>query len=165
MAELYISHINIRSMLAGFPELKSTILTHNYHVCLLSETWLNGNVDPEMTGVPGYNFLSRNRPGNKRGGGVGMYIKTKYQYSIISTNNNTNTNLEQLWIKLTHFKNVYSLGVVYKPPNSPINDFIDKLEETIMYIIPTCNEIIFSGDININLLDVVNKNTVNLMYY
>lgn len=54
MGELYISHINIRSLLAGFPDFKNTLITQNYDICLLTdnETWLNENVDLQMFDVP-----------------------------------------------------------------------------------------------------------------
>lgn len=88
MFELYISHINIRSLLTGLAELKHTILSCNYDICLVSETWLKGSGGEQIANIPHYAFVRKNMAGSKRGGGVGMYIKLKYKYSIIDVYSN-----------------------------------------------------------------------------
>lgn len=61
---------------------------------------------------------------------------------------------------MTYSKLNYGIGVVYRPPNSQIHEFFDIIEETIMHIIPMCDEIVLAGDININLNDVDSSNTL-----
>lgn len=71
--------------------------------------------------------------------------------------------VEQVWIKLVSAKINYCIGVVYRPPTSQIHEFLETVEETLMYVIPICDEVIFSGDININLIDAESSNTRNFL--
>ena len=70
-----ICHLNIQSMSSTFDDFQFMINQTNYDVIALSETWLKNDKHLlEYVRLPGYEFAYRNRD-EKRGGGVGIYIK------------------------------------------------------------------------------------------
>lgn len=150
---LKIAHINIRSLLPKFGEIKNFILGKNYDVVGISETWLSplvNNVDVE---IPGYTFIRKDRP--SRGGGVGLYVKDCYKYTIVTDKYVSDYNtFEQIWIKLTIKKEIYIAGCIYRPPSCNLNGFIIDFEQAVLSLIPQCNVVLCTGDFNINLLDV-----------
>lgn len=155
-----IAHLNTRSLLAGFPEFKDNLIQNNYDIFSISESWLNNQIDDETVRIPGYTLVRKDRGGDIRGGGVCMFINNNIKFEKIEVGEN-NDSFEQQWIKLTSGKRKFCFGVLYRPPSKNINDFFDSLEDTISHVLPICDDIVFMGDINIDLLDLENSNTNN----
>lgn len=60
------AHINIRSLVHNFDTFKDHVLSNDYSVIGISETWLTPNINNEIIDVPGYNFVRQDR--HSRGG-------------------------------------------------------------------------------------------------
>lgn len=142
-------HLNVRSILTGFEQLKDYIINVNFEFFAVSETWLNININTDLLLIPGYRFIRVDR--NGRGGGLGIFIKEFFQYKIILQQ--INDNLEQLWIRTTILGNRYAIGVLYRPPTSNILQSFDALENAMSVVLPECDTVLFAGDLNINLLN------------
>ena len=70
-----ICHLNTQSMTSTFDEFQFMVNESKFDIIPLSETWLKNDKHLlEYVNLPGYKFSYRNRD-EKRGGGVGVYIK------------------------------------------------------------------------------------------
>lgn len=67
----HIIHVNIRSILPKFDEVKLNLLTGVFEVVGLSESWLHHNIDSALVQAEGYQLIrfDRSRDLKKRGGG------------------------------------------------------------------------------------------------
>lgn len=70
--------------------------------------------------------------------------------------------IEQLWIKININNNNFILGLLYKPPNLDYNIFLSHFENTISLLLPDCDELLRTGDFNINLLNYHSPATLAL---
>lgn len=61
-----IAHLNCRSILNTFEELKFYITSQNIDILGLSKTWLNEKIDNNVIRIPGYILIRKDR-NNKRG--------------------------------------------------------------------------------------------------
>ena len=75
-------HLNIHSLPSKYDQLDNLLsrIGINLDFIMLCETFLN-NINYDKFNNPGYNFAQSHRK-NCRGGGVGIYISTKYQFTL-----------------------------------------------------------------------------------
>lgn len=151
-----IAHINIRALLAKFNDVKKEILYKNYTILAISETWLNSNINSAALQIDGYSFIRKDRIGDTRGGGVGMYISNNIKFSIIQSRND----IEQLWVSTKINGKVFLVGTIYRPPNYDYNIFLNSFENTVINDLPGAYEHLFClGDFNIDQLQIYNSAT------
>lgn len=151
-----IAHINVRSLLAGFGEFVQIVQEHNFTVIAVTETWLTRNIADNVISIPNYVFYRLDR-GVGKGGGLGIYVSKNIKSEIInSVNTVPDNNLENIWIKL-HLKNkILAVGNIYRPPHGNMNMAIDQLDQALSVILPVVDDIICVGDVNVNLLNLLN---------
>ena len=152
---LSLLHPNLRSIANKFDTFKNllnTLGTNKMKIIGITETWLNDS-NKDNFELDGYKFININRT-NKRGGGVGIYIANELQYK---TRNDLNINTEDvietvfIEIEMPTGKNVIA-GVIYRPPNSNIELFLDQIQN-VLDTIDKENKICYlMGDFNIDLL-------------
>ena len=152
---LSISHTNIRSLKRNFDAFKELFeydLKSSFNVIALSEIW---NIrDVEQYNISGYNLELQCRMA-QRGGGVGAYVHTSFDYKRIS--NWSLSNAESLWLKI-NIKNMYIIvGVVYRKPGSNLEEFSDDLNRLLQNMNLDRSPCIIVGDLNINLLSQHDK--------
>jgi exonuclease III len=84
MAAVTILQWNARGLHAHCREFKQTVLSHQYDVVCVQETWLREGRSYE---IRGYETFKKDRPpvaGKARGsGGVAMFVKKSLKYSVI----------------------------------------------------------------------------------
>lgn len=146
---MLIGQFNVRSLVPKFNDLKEHILATGYHILCLSETHLSPRISNEMISIQGYKLV-RNDRRYRVGGGVCVYIKNSIKYSVIPLQ----TNIEQLWIKLCINTQVFIVGAIYRPPNFPYVQFLDLFEQSVAFLLPTCDELFCLGDFNIDMLNI-----------
>lgn len=78
--EVKIGHINIRSLLPSFNNLKDIIIDNDFSIFCISETWLAGDIVGEHLNIVNYSFIRRDRL--SRGGEVAIYIKDSLNYKV-----------------------------------------------------------------------------------
>ena len=77
---LSITHLNTKSMSSTFDEFQLMLYHHPFDIITLSETWLRSDTNLlQYIQIPEYNFCCKNWD-ERRGGGVGMYIKDTIKY-------------------------------------------------------------------------------------
>lgn len=155
---LNIINLNIRSLVPKITELRDFAKNAAYDVIILTESWLNANIDDAVIELENYNLIRKDR--DSRGGGVIIYIKCKYEFQIL--NNLPVGDTEQLWVSLNIKKQTVCVGGVYKPPSYSLVDFLNNLEECLTILTPQYETIICTGDFNIDFLNIFNNGTKKL---
>jgi hypothetical protein len=130
-------------------------LQYRFPILGLTETWLQ-NENCSLYSITGYTLVERHRE-NKTGGGVALLLDNSIQFVERSDLNFFEAWGESVFIEID--KNVFNLsrnvvlGVIYRPPNSDLVTFIDKLNN-LLQIIQSDNKICYLlGDYNINMLN------------
>ena len=96
--------------------------------------------------IPGYHDLISKNRSNSNYGGVGLYIKSKYSFSLIdSLNNLVLKKLELLAVKVELGKKYVYVISTSRPPNSSLNDTMEDLDKIFDKI--GNHSTIFSGDL------------------
>ena len=150
------------SLTRNFDDLSNFLrnIDNNFTFVGLSETWLL-HLENDV-GIPGYNFINNPRK-NKTGGVVGLYFSVDLNYKLRNDLNFNNTGCaESLFIEITNSngKNIV-VGVVYRPPNSDVNDFIQDMDSLITKISRENKICYLMGDFNLNLLNCENHKMTN----
>lgn len=147
---LSLAHINVRSLTNNFLGFKEFILQEDYDIVGLSETWLSEMISSDVVQVNNYNFIRKDRA--SRGGGVGLYLKSYLKYEILQAS--SSKELEQLWVKIYVRKKSILIGVVYRPPDGNLINFLNDFEDSLCNFRVICDDIFCLGDLNINFLDL-----------
>ena len=147
-------HVNIRSLNKHFDDLKLFLdnPTENpFSVIGLTETWVNQDLNQPYS-LSDYDFVVKNRQ-NRIGGGVALYVHTKYNYIVRDEISLSNDFIESLFIEIIipNSKNIL-IGVIYRPPNSNVKDFLTHSSDLLRCQIFNNNDSFIMGDFNINLL-------------
>lgn len=106
-----------------------------------------------------HNYKVYRKDRMQRGGGVLIYISQKITSKLIATDEH----IEQLWINIVVSKCSINIGVIYRPPSTNLNHFMDVLETSLSHLAPSNDKLICTGDFNINYLDMNNSATHKLI--
>ena len=100
-------------------ELHCILISKNVDILAISETHLKiGHKD--LVGeydIPGYKFFHKDRKGDRKGGGVAIWVKNHLNSEQININQNYN-NLESdiLTVNITGKNNKLKFTTLYRPP-------------------------------------------------
>ena len=115
---LFIAHLNSCSICSSFPEFQLFVETYKFDFMTTTETWLkNDNKMIDYVQIPGYQLKYRKRE-NRRGGGVGVYIKEYIkEYKVRKDINRLGVDIEHLWIEVKgkNRNHSYLLDTVCQP--------------------------------------------------
>ena len=76
-----IAHLNIQCLSSTFDEFLAMLNEYQFFIITISEAWLKDNQKLlDYIDIPGYNLEYANSD-NKRGGGVKVYIKERFNYT------------------------------------------------------------------------------------
>ena len=151
-------HTNIRSVARNLNTFENylTNLDHTFPIIALSESWLKDH-NFQRYGISGYNAEHNLRPG-RGGGGVSLLIKDSIDYIVRDDLCCQNKYLETLFIEIDKEqfgkKQNIVIGVVYRPPDTDINEFNDCLNTCLTQIKAEKKLTYLLGDYNVNLLNV-----------
>lgn len=98
-----ILHVNARSLHKNFDTFQELLyaVDYKFSIICVTETWLNDKL-PNLFDIDGYVFVHVDR-NNTKGGGVAIYIKETYQYTVRKDLYFGNYNAESLFIELDNF--------------------------------------------------------------
>ena len=152
--KLKIAHLNIRSLrnTSHLIETKELVKSHKIDVLTMSETWLNSTVTNGEIAIDDYKIFRHDRL-HKKGGGVCAFVKQVLKVTIINELTNTSeSNFQQLWIKLQNKKmKTIIICVIYRPPNCPLNCIQDDFRQNYVRALSMNKPIFTLGDMNCNL--------------
>ena len=126
-----LCHLNIRRLkknnasldaYLSLPDIKFTAIE-------ITETWLQ-DYDCDLNGFPGYHFVERHRA-EQIGGGVDICIAEQSVFSVRQDLSLFDPEIESLFVKiegsmLCNNRKII-LGVIYRPPNTDISGFNEKI--------------------------------------
>ena len=144
--------LNIRSLCSKIDELQLFVLSHDFDVFSVNETWLNESVNDSEIAITGYNLIRKDR--NRNGGGVCFYVKQSIDFK---ERNDIGNGIESLWFSVKHKNKLVMFGTIYRPPNST-TDYYDNMFNEIQRAKGICDHLIIMGDFN---YDYVNDKTLS----
>ena len=106
----------------------------------------------------GYQLITDNGSFSS-GGGVALYVKRDHTFKV--RDDFKLPDIENIWIESADLV----IAVIYKPPQFPNQDFLDKFEEIPHKIYLSKRRCLIMGDININTLSrsKISKDYLNLI--
>ena len=157
--QLSLLHSNIRSVQKNFRSLEFYLdsLNHNFDVIALTETWLN---EVTLDGFNPQHYKTENVcRSNKSGGGVSVMINESLDYKVRNDIAIMNENFESLFVEIVKCRtgsnsNNVIVGVIYRPPNTCVQQFIENLSVVLTAIKKESKLCYILGDFNLNLLNV-----------
>jgi hypothetical protein len=152
---LKIYYQNVRGLRTKTHDFLANVLTHDYDLICLTETWLNSNFYDNEIFDSRYNVFRRDRDyketGQKLGGGVLIAVKCCW---IAQLNLNWYSCNEDIWITLkqpNHSANIVNICCVYLPPGdqytAQLNMFLDNTSRIITN--NSDDTFILTGDFNL----------------
>lgn len=165
---LSLFSFNISSVPQHWETLSSQCLDSiciKFHVIGLCETRLNDSLC-SIYNLPNYTAFHKNK--STRGGGVSVYVHENLQGTILSDMSFQLPHIECLFltVEMTRIKCV--VGMIYRPPNADIDEFLLSLGQILESIgaMHTKLACYVMGDFNVNLLsnEKHTKQLANLFY-
>ena len=149
---LSMLHLNIKSIPAKLTDFLAYLenLNHTFPILAFSETWLTED-NRDCYHIPGYNHVSAVRTG-RIGGGVSLYILDGIEYYALNHLSKFETYLECIFVEVLHGQKKYIIGVIYRPPNTNMNEFIESISDVIGSIRKLNCPVYLMGDYNMDLL-------------
>ena len=160
-------YFNISSVPLHFEAFSSHCLDsmdHKFHVIGLCETRLNSSIS-SMYNIPSYTAFHKSK--STKGGGVSIYVHKSLQGTVLPDISIQLPHIECLFLRVETSKVNFIVGMIYRPPNASVSEFLLSLEQILESITATQTHACYlMGDFNINLLDIEKnmQELVNLFY-
>ncbi|CAB3228376.1 unnamed protein product [Arctia plantaginis] len=156
---LKLGFLNVRSLTTGQDELQASMQIQQPDILALNETWLQEDAVKYAPSFSGYSLKHRSRPGDRRGGRVGFYVKRGIRVHVRS---HPESALEQLWLEVCLPGYKVAVGTVYRSESIiSVAKAIEALAESIQCFV-YCKHIIILSDFNVNMLEPQNYFTKEL---
>ena len=147
--------VNVRSIRNKTHEFVDNIITDNYDICMITETWLDGadNVIATEATPGGYSFDYEPRRG-RTGGGVGLLCKQEFKITRRITRPMDTFEFCEWTLNLRN--EIITVVVVYRPPYTNLNrhtisDFTAEFGCYLESLITAPQRILIGGDFNIHM--------------
>ncbi len=152
-----VFHINIQSLVPKLEILEEEI--QFYDVAVLTETWLNHKIQDSLITIPNFSKPHRLDRQDRIGGGVAIYVRdsltSKRRYDLEVAN------IEAIWVEVRIKAKSILIGGFYRPPNSD-REYLQRIYESIDLAKSThVNNIIITGDFNLNYFHSTDKNRID----
>ena len=160
--KLSICCINPRSVKNKTLILNDFIVSNDYDVVAITETWLGTSQDKKCIGelVPeGYSFKHIPRPPGQEGGGVAILFKSNIKFKLVTRR--SATHFESLECVLSTSDCSFGLAVIYRPRPTKVNGFRNSVffEEWGTFLGEYASlgiEFLIVGDFNFHVDDLEN---------
>ena len=155
ISDLCTVQLNIRGICSKQSQLKNLIdncvKDRSPDIIIISKTWLTP-FSPEIK-IPGYEFCHKDR-NTKRGGGITLLLSSNIRYKMLDHAKSNSCTFEHLSVEIDLRNNQKLLvSSIYRPPNTPENDFIDQYSNFVCDLKKRENKGIVIGlDHNLDLL-------------
>ena len=160
-----ILSVNIQSLNAKINQLRIILADldqqgYQFSAICLQESWLSHDSDTALLQLDGYTLISQGKICSAHGGLV-IYLKKEYTYKILSLYKDSDIWEGQfLEISGNTLKGKIIIGNIYRPPrdiNQNYIRFLTELEPVLQTLNNRRGELILTGDFNIDLLKVNDK--------
>ncbi|MEL6988722.1 MAG: hypothetical protein AAGK97_12955, partial [Bacteroidota bacterium] len=111
-------YLNIRSLEKNFDELQTYLvsLSNKPLFIAITETWLLNSSNTNKFNLTGYHPIIVKNRGIKRGGGLGIYLKSSLNFEEIAFDDNYD--FEYLAVNVFSSGTTFTIHVIYNPPNN-----------------------------------------------
>ena len=152
--KLFISNITTTK---NIPDVIIVVETH------ITETTNHGYSTDELKNIlPGYSFYHRGRT-SKKGGGVGVFVRVGLsdEVEVLELAKFQDEQFENIVVKIPNIlkddrqnndKNLVIAAIYRQPNNTNLDTFTEEAEKLLKQINKRNNEIVLTGDINLDLL-------------
>ena len=145
--------INIRSLRTHHDQLVYELNQLEYKpiaICVC-ETWLTDNDPLGLYQIDGYQPVEVRNRADKRGGGLAVFVRNDINYSML----HFSIDIEHMALILTNNQgSKATLSVVYRSPNSPIDNFFQNFDKLLFELKQLKHECFVTGDFNIDMRKV-----------
>ena len=154
--------VNTRSCIKKTQDIQHLLTDRNLDICALVETWImtDDNITPIQLCPQGYKCLSTSRT-DRQGGGVallfkeGLNIKQDMKYNFNS--------MECMDYQIALPGKQVRLGLIYRPPEKSVLDFVLEFAEYMEENINFKGEHLLIGDFNIHMNNKEHQDTITFM--
>ena len=151
-------HYNVQSLLPKIDLLQAEL--QNFDIIALTETWLHAGIDTEELMLQPFNPPERKDRQTDRHGGVILYIKEGINYR--RRHDLETGRVECIWIEITNRQRHILFGVFYRPPEADA-EYFTFIEHSVNMATDTgCNNIVITGDFNLNMFKNNSARKINL---
>lgn len=144
------AQINANSIRSHIDLLKLHLLTNQYHIVSVSETWLQPDIPDNIIAVDGYFLIRHDRLGC-RGGGVACYVSNSLAVSVLAVSSRESIDAPEfllLDVRLPDNEHLLYASVYRRPKGLLFGSLFDVLNGFSHRF----KHVIVSGDLNCNLL-------------
>ena len=149
---------NIDGNQSNFDALSVELKKYKNKISVIALCETNINLDHKnLYPLEGYESHYQTKiNGKSKGSGLGLYIREEFIFEELPSLCITTANIEALFVKITNTKEEITMGVVYRPPNGSLKQFLLEIEK-ILIKLPK-DHVYLAGDFNINLHDIDENN-------
>ena len=133
-------HVNVNSLPNKLNEIFLMLSSHSIDLLGISETWLTEDTPSSFVGLPGFDLVRADSPGNVRKHGVAVYISSSIKFVRIDCS------VSNVVVVYICSLDLYVL-TVYRPPSFSVEDNAALID----FIVEFCldKEVIVQGDFNL----------------
>ena len=158
-------HLNSRSLLPKIDNLQGYLqgLGTKFDVMCFTETWLTMDTK-DLANFTGYTAFHNLRSG-RRGGGVSIYVDSKYSATILDCCTLSDTSIESIFLSVTIDSKSCTIGTIYRPPQTNSTAFNDNFLLILSRLTrEQSNDITIAGDFNCDLLGDSSSSFLDLIH-
>ena len=141
-------YLNARSLVGKFDHFETWVSSINPDVVAVTESWTNKNILDSEISLPGYCLFRRDRPVEREGGEVLLYVKSELQPIEFVPHSSFP---EQVWCRILDSANEdFHLGLCYRTPTDNIfgSGNHDALRDLLSTLGETKKHFMLMGDFN-----------------
>lgn len=147
--QLVLLSANVRGLRTNIGDLThSFVLRHRVDIAVVTETWLNSEVELSFGRIPGYtHWIRRDRQG-RQGGGVAVCLKEGVQAQRLEVETPPTTEAVFLKVILAD-GTALLLCAMYRPPRqgpAPLDFLTDQVDDLLTR--HRCRHVLIVGDLN-----------------
>ena len=161
-------HLNIRSLPANLSHMLCYMANLNleFDIIGITENWLTED-NKDLYSIQNYEHIKNIRT-NKTGGGVSLFIASHIKFKELTEYYINNESMECMFIEVDIDSSKKIIGIVYRPPNSCVENFTFLLNNVIESLQINNKSCWIMGDFNIDLMknDTHKQTTdfINMMF-
>ena len=144
---------NINSLVKNFDylnELLTVNLDSHFDVVGICESKLTDDIH-HLYEIENYSKFVNNRSRNS--GGLVLYVKNIFEFTDVRDDLNFKLDcFESLFVEVKQKNKNIIVGVIYRRPNSNVNEFLEKLDNILLTISAENKLCYITGDFNLDLL-------------
>ena len=154
-SNISVATINLKSIRNKADEFLHHVITNDYDICTVTETWLTQCDDKCRSDLNqcGYRFIDAPRF-DRRGGGTGIIYKEQYTMKKLKAGSKQSFEFSEWQFCDPPLHTVFV--VIYRPPYSAthpvsLNIFIQEFSDYASDVLSENGSVVFSGDFNIHV--------------